>query len=168
MAALQFLPSLDMMHYSGIDPAGVPYNTHSPNVTVMNRGTSAAAMQAAAWSQNPTSCRYNPSEYMPGSTAATFGTDPINFYQDTYRHPLISGNSAMSGVYYQSHQMLMQGRTITSPGDLSVSNTSPTVPATSAASQPSTELASPTDSLCSKGNLLTICQFNYSFKSDNK
>ena len=152
MATLQFLPSLDMMHYSGIDPAAVPYNSHSPNVTVMNRGSTAAAMQAAAWTQSQTSCRYNPSaaaDYMAGSTAP-FGTDPVNFYQDTYRHQLISGGSAMPSVYYPPHQMLMQNRTIASPGELSVTNNSPTAP-TSGANQPPSDLASPTDSLGSKG-----------------
>lgn len=145
-----------MMHYSGIDPSAVAYNSHSPNVTVMNRGTTAAAMQAAAWSQNPASCRYNPSavtaaDYMAGS-AATFATDPVtNFYQESYRHPLISGNSAMPGVYYPTPQMLMQSRTITSPTEISVTNPSPTATVPTNGAQSTAELASPTDSLGSKG-----------------
>lgn len=144
-----------MMHYSSIDPTAVPYNSHSPNVTVMNRGSTAAAMQAAAWSQNPTSCRYNPSaaaDYMAGSVAS-FGTDPVNFYQDNYRHQLISASSAVPSVYYPSHQMFMQNRTISSPGELNVVNTSPTGP-TSGVNQPPVELASPTESLGSKGKLI--------------
>lgn len=150
VATLQFIPPpLDMMHYPTIDAATVPYGSHSPNVTVMNRGASAAAMHAAAWSQNP-SCRYNPTgnaatDYIPGST--TFGADPVsNFYTESYRHPLISASSAMPGVYYPSHQMLMS-RGVTSPPEISISES----PAPTTQAQ-NTSLASPTDSLASKGN----------------
>ena len=141
------------MHYSGLDPAA--YGSNPPNVTVMNRGTTAAAMQAA-WSQNPAaSCRYNPAQtadYMAAAATGTpFGADSVSsFYQDSYRHhPLISASSAMPSVYYPTtHPMLMQSRSMTSPTELSVSNPSPT--AANGQNQPQ-ELASPTDSLGSKG-----------------
>ena len=143
------------MHYSGLDPAA--YGSNAPNVTVMNRGTTAAAMQAA-WSQNPAaSCRYNPAQtadYMAAAATGTpFGADSVSsFYQDSYRHhPLISASSAMPSVYYPTtHPMLMQSRSMTSPTELSVSNPSPT--AANGQNQPQ-ELASPTDSLGSKGRL---------------
>lgn len=142
-----------MMHYSGLDPAA--YGSNTPNVTVMNRGTTAAAMQAA-WSQNPAaSCRYNPAQTADYMAAAgtTFGADPVSsFYQDTYRHPLISASSAMPSVYYPTtHPMLMQSRSMTSPAELSISNPSPTGPNAQNQQQ---ELASPTDSLGSKGMFL--------------
>lgn len=154
------------MHYPAIDPSGVAYGSHSPNVTVMNRGPSAAAMQAAAWSQNP-SCRYNPSaaptDYMSGSTA--FGHDTVgNFYSDGYRHSLISASSAMPGVYYPPHQMLMS-RSMASPAELNISES----PVAASRAQSTGELASPTDSLGSKGtintnlsptptSMVTVCQ----------
>lgn len=144
-----------MMHYPSLDPSAVQYASHSPNVTVMNRGPSAAAMQAAGWGQTP-SCRYNPSaspaDYLPGSTP--FSTDPVsNFYQDTYRHPLISAaNSGMpSAVYYPSHQMLMgRGMTTAAPTELNITDTSAN------RNQSSSELASPTDSLGSKGKYIIV------------
>lgn len=159
MAALQFLPSIDMMHYTGLDPTGVAYGSHSPNVTVMNRGSTAAAMQAA-WSQNPASCRYNPTaDYMAGS-AASFAADPVNFYQDSYRHPLISASSAMPSVYYPQHQMLMQNRAaITSPGNLPNIATHISTAGSNGSNQPPEELASPTDSLASKGEIQTDNKF---------
>ncbi|KAF6022411.1 hypothetical protein EB796_019291 [Bugula neritina] len=136
-----------MMHYPGIDPSA-PYGSHSPNVTVMNRGPTAAAMQAAAWSQNPTSCRYNPAADYMANSAATFAADSVNFYQDSYRHPLIPGSSAMPSMYYPPHPMLMQNRNIAAPGELNVVNSSSPTPTSTA--QPPAELASPTDSLGSK------------------
>lgn len=143
-----------MMHYSGLDPAA--YGSGTPNVTVMNRGTTAAAMQAA-WSQNPAaSCRYNPqqtADYMAAAAGTQFSTDSVpSFYQDSYRHPLISASSAMPSVYYPSHSMLMQSRTMTSPAEISISNPSPTA----VNGQNQQELASPTDSLGSKGKTIEI------------
>lgn len=149
---LQFLPSLDMMHYPTIDTAAVQgYNAHSPNVTVMNRG---AAMQAAAWQQQGPSaigaglgpnlgpsCRYNAS--LSGNTAdyltqaSGFApTSDANFYENSYRHSLMS---ATSGVYYPTHSMLVN-RGIASPTEMAATSLS-------ASKQ---ELASP-DSQTSKG-----------------
>lgn len=141
-----------MMHYPAIDPSGVAYGSHSPNVTVMSRGPSAAAMQAAAWTQNP-NCRYNPSaaptDYMSGTAA--FGPDTMsNFYSDGYRHPLISASSAVPGVYYPSHQMLMN-RSMASPAELNISES----PVATNRAQSTSELASPTDSLGSKGTFFS-------------
>ena len=146
------------MHYSGLDPAA--YGSNAPNVTVMNRGTTAAAMQAA-WSQNPAaSCRYNPAQtadYMAAAATGTpFGADSVSsFYQDSYRHhPLISASSAMPSVYYPTtHPMLMQSRSMTSPTELSVSNPSPT--AANGQNQPQ-ELASPTDSSFTRMTLTCV------------
>lgn len=138
---------MDMMHYHSLDSTGIPYGSHSPNVTVMNRGPSAAVMQAA-WQQQNQSCRYNPTtgttDYIsPHHPAAAFGaTDSAaSFYQDSYRHSLISANTGMPGVYYPAPQMLVN-RGLPSPPDIAAS------PLGNLNQQ---ELASPNESQESKG-----------------